>query len=437
MILLKTELEGGGKLLSIRTDKFKNETLSATLTFPMEQRKTRLCRLLFSMLKRGCRAYPDISALSRALDDLYDANLETMCAPTGEKVAAGFVLECLDGKYAGGEDLLGGASNILLRMISDPVLDESGLFPERAFNVEKRNLCDSIRASDNDPRIHSYQLCRSIMFEGEPYGLRAIGGVADVNSVSNREIADFRREYLSMSAPVFVYVGRRSPGEISELIADSFSAFGNKNKDIELGETVLRTASTNMRSVEEEMAVIQGKLTVGFRSDVGPTDPDFYGAMFVNDIFGGSAASKLFRNVREAQSLCYSCSSSYESAKGSIFVRSGIANENKDRVISEILSQFEDIKKGNISDYELECSKRSLVNYYRQAEDSPYSLESFYRSRLMLGSDITLAETVNRIEQVTREDIVRAAGRFGADTCAFVRGSLSGIDMGEGEYDED
>ncbi|MEE0970699.1 MAG: pitrilysin family protein [Clostridia bacterium] len=435
MIPKKIELSGGGYLLALRTDKFKTETLTVSLPYPMDQRRTRLCRLLFGVLKRGCEEYPDISSLSRRLDDLYDANIDMVTVPTGENVAAGFVVECLDGRYVGdGTDILAETMDTLRKMVYSPLLTKDGLFDERVLQIEKRNLCDLIRDSDNDPRIHSYQLCRSMMFEGEPYGLRSMGSIEDIMAAENREVSKFREEFLSMSAPICIYVGSREESEAAKLVSSYFGEFGGKK--MTLGDTILKPAVSKMRYVEEEMSVVQGKLTMGFRAEMGIHSEDVFAAMLFNDIFGGSPVSKLFRNVRERMSLCYSCSTSFDSSKGALFMRAGIANENKDRVIDEVLHQFGEIKKGNISDYEIECSKKSIINYYRQAEDSPFAIESYYRTRLMCGVERTPEESIDMINKVTKEDIVRAADKFAPDSVAFIKGTAESKYFEEGDDEE-
>ncbi len=435
MLPKKIKLRRGGILLAVETDKFKSEMLTLSLPFPMEQRKNRLCRLLFNILKRGCVSYPDLSSLSRRLDDLYDANIEMMTSSTGENTAAGFVVECLDSAYVGcGEDLLSGAMDTLGKMLYEPLLSENGAFNEKVLEIEKRNICDGIRASENDSRIRSYRLCRQLMFEGEPYGRPSLGSIEEIMSVTGRELADFRYEYLSMSAPLFVYVGRRGSNEIEELIYKHFPDFGGS--DMTLGDTVYKSAPSKMRSIEEDMAVVQGKLTMGFRADMSPCDDDFYAALLFNDIFGGSASSKLFRNVREAQSLCYYCGTSFDGTKGVIFMRSGIANENKERVMDEVLHQFDEIRRGNISEYEFDCSVKSSLNSYRQAEDSLYSIENFYRNRFISGAEHTFLEAAEKISSVRAEDIVRAANRYAPDSTAFVRGTAESSSAFE-EYDDE
>ncbi|MBR3967211.1 MAG: insulinase family protein [Clostridia bacterium] len=423
---------GRGKLLALKTDKFKIELLTLSMTFPVSPRKRSLCSLLFSTLKRGCVPYPDIASLSRRLDDLYDANITTMLNPIGDSISAGFFCECLAKECArGDEDLLGGTLDTLHKMLYEPLLDGNGSFREKTVEIEKKNLCDSVRASENDPKYRAAMLCREVMFRGEVSGLPQHESVERIMEITPRDISEFYREYLNISEPLFVYVGSRDADEVKSLIEEYFPELGGAS--LEFIRPEIKKAPAEMRQVEEEMAVLQGKLTMGFRADIGANDPDRYATMLLNEIFGGSPASKLFKNVREKQSLCYSCSSIYNYNKGAIFVQSGISNENKVRVIGEIASQFDDIKNGNISEYELMCAKRSIENSVRQSLDSPYSIEHFYRARIISGINETQDDIISALENIEKNDVARAASRFGADTCAFIRGTLAG----GGEYDEE
>lgn len=426
---------GRGDLLAIKTDKFKIELLTLCMTFPASPRKRGLCSLLFSTLKRGCRSYPDIASLSRRLDDLYDANITTMMNPIGDSISAGFFCECLaKGCVKGDEDLLCGTLDTLRKMLCEPLLDDDGYFREKTLEVEKKNLCDSVRASESDPKYRSAALCREVMFDGEVSGLPHYESVDKIMEITPRDVTEFHSEYLTLSRPLFIYVGSRSAEEVKELVEIYFPDLGGKAS--EFSRPTIKNAPDEMRTAEEEMAVLQGKLTMGFRAELGANDKDRYATMLLNEIFGGSPASKLFKNVREKQSLCYSCSSIYNYNKGAIFVQSGISNENKDRVVNEIIAQFDDIKKGNISDYELDCAKRSIINSIKQSSDSPYSIEHFYRARTISGIKEEPDEIISAVSALGASDVVAAAKRFNADTCAFIRGTLEGECDEEGDYDE-
>lgn len=418
----KTKINAN-QLLIVKTNKFKTELLTAAMSLPYEPRSSMLCSLLFSVLKQGCKEYPSPQYINCRLDDLYDSTIGTAYSPIGENATATVISEWLDEMYIPDRTpVMGGTLEVLSKMLTEPLLDENGFFLEDIVANEKKALCDKIRAADNNPKSRSQRLCLETMFASEPYANRILGSADAINAVTPRCLTEFYYEFLKSSSLQFVYVGSRGE-EIIPIIDDVFSGIGGKPS--KLNETIIKKANREIRFVSEEMAVTQGKLTFGFRSDIDFFSEDIYPAMLLNDIFGGSPSSKLFRNVREANSLCYSCSSTYDFAKGAIFVCSGIANENKDRVVGEILRQFEKIQKGEVSDYEFECSKKAIVNYYMQANDSAYSIENFYRQRMLYGMQITLEETVKKLMALKKEDVINVALRFAPDTCAFVKGTLA------------
>lgn len=416
-------LEGGSPLIVVKTDKFKTELLTISAAVPYSAENSLLCNLLFAVLKRGCVPYPTIPAISRRLDDLYDANIGTMVTPTGENLSAGFICECIDRKYVPEkDDIFAGALDVLRSLAAEPLTDSDGIFPASSVESEKKILGDNILAMENDPKTRSYELCRSELFRGEPYGENLLGKYSRATSITREELTAFYRGFLENSLPRIIYVGSRDAREVSELVREKLGFFGGKK--LHRCETIIKKGDGNIRYVENEMAVRQGKLTMGFRSDISVHDGDLYASVVMNDIFGGSAASKLFKNVREAKSLCYYCSSSLHIFKGAMFVRSGISNKNRDKVTGEVLRQFDDIKNGRISDEELEYAIKSNVFAYKQISDSTYSTESFYRSRSMYGLSETPYDAIEKILAVKKEDVTRAANRYFEGASAFIRGTL-------------
>ena len=95
--------------------------------------------------------------------------------------------------------------------------------------------------------------------------------------------------------------------------------------------------------------------------------------------------SKLFMNVRERLSLCYSCSASMNSYKGLMFVSCGISPDNRQAAFDEIMAQLAEIQAGNFSEEELHNAIVSLQNGYRQLKDSPAGLENYSLGRLLFG----------------------------------------------------
>ena len=155
--------------------------------------------------------------------------------------------------------------------------------------------------------------------------------------------------------------------------------------------------------------------------------------LLCNEILGASPVSKMMMNVREKLSLCYECSSVYNSARGAIFATIGIDKENYELAKNAIMLQLEDIKQGNITALELDAAKKSIYNVYSSLCDSPDSIERFYLGRLINGVDVDIAEFLSKINSLTLDDVKNAASKIAPHTIFFLCGNG---DVEEDEFDE-
>ena len=63
----------------------------------------------------------------------------------------------------------------------------------------------------------------------------------------------------------------------------------------------------------------------------------------------------------------------------------GIDNDDRTAAVEEILRQLDEIRRGNITDAELEAARESIENDCRAAEDHPSDYEDFARIERLFG----------------------------------------------------
>ena len=177
-----------------------------------------------------------------------------------------------------------------------------------------------------------------------------------------------------------------------------------------------------VKRVTEEQQIVQGKLSIGFRTNVYVNDEDYPAMMMYNSILGCGIFSKLFNNVREKLSLCYYASSSVDYLKGIMLINSGIEVSNFQKAYDEILVQMEDIKNGNISDMEMSAALLGTVNSINSTSDNPFVLDDYYLGKIISGKMITLDELVENLKKVTKDDIMKVAEKIQLDTVYFLKG---------------
>ena len=316
----------------IPTDRFKTARLTVYTVASADSRSSPLSTLMYGVLRRGSEAYPRLALLNRRLDELYGTTLTIRNYLHGDSQVISLTAEMLEDEFLpaadrGRMDILGGVMDLLAQILLHPLTDEAGLLRADAVDKEKQALCDSIRADRNDTRSYSGNRLRSLMCAGEPYGLSLSGSVEMIEGVTAKEVTDHWRQFVSRARCEVFYVGRASEDTVRDHWMRAFGAWNPA--PIDLPPAVLHTAPVEVRRVDEDMPVAQGKLEIGFRTGITPDHPDAIAQSVFNEIFGGTSVSRLFMNLREKHSLCYHCYSAAVAHKGLLNVSCGILPQNQ------------------------------------------------------------------------------------------------------------
>ena len=182
-------------------------------------------------------------------------------------------------------------------------------------------------------------------------------------------------------------------------------------------------AGTQPQIVEEALDVTQGKLAMGFRTGgVTCWEEDYPAMVLCNAVFGGTTLSKLFMNVREKLSLCYYASSVLEKMKGLVLVSSGIEFDKYETARDEILAQLEQIRRGEIEDWEMEGARRTVIGGYRATLDDQGRQEEFWLGQSAAGLEEDIPALCTQLETVTKEQVAQAAQKLQLDTIYFLKG---------------
>ena len=193
------------------------------------------------------------------------------------------------------------------------------------------------------------------------------------------------------------------------------------------------SAGATVKTAQDDFEVVQSKLCIGYRADIQPDSPMLNPMRMMTAILGGTPTSKLFLNVREKQSLCYYCGANLDRTKGVILIDSGVRPDNVEKAKAAIFAEVEAMKQGNFTDEDMRFALLSLQNTFRSVEESPFSVESYYRAQKVFGIQETPEDQCVKLAAVTREDIVRAANMMELDTVYLLNGTAQGE---EDEADE-
>jgi len=173
------------------------------------------------------------------------------------------------------------------------------------------------------------------------------------------------------------------------------------------------------QEITDNLDITQGKLVIGLQIEAIEKEAKFIVSMY-NTILGGSPNSKLFQNVRERESLAYTARSSYVRQKNNIFIKCGIEIENYKKAVDIIKEQLEEMKTGKFSDEDLENSRRYILTGIKMLEDEQDTFITYAIGQELSGGEVNVEKYIEKISEVTKEQIVEIAKKIEIDTIYFL-----------------
>ena len=413
------ELFPGITLRCFPDRRFKQGCLSFQIVRPMRAEEASRNALLPAVLLRGTEHHPDLRSITLRLDELYGASVGTLVRRVGDYQTTGLSCGFIEDRFAmPGDRVLEPMVDFLREILMEPLTEEGGF--DRSFvESEKKNLIATIESELNDKRAYAMGRMIRTMCRADSYGVPRLGEVSDVAAIDHRSLYDHYRKILRESPIHLFYVGSAPRETVAALLKKILE--GLEREYIPLpGQTPF--CPTEGSHLTEEMDVTQGKLCMGYVTPITNRSRDFVAMQVMNVIFGSGMTSKLFCNVREKLSLCYSIGSAYYGSKGIVTLAAGIDFDKEQQTREEIARQLEACRSGEITDEELTAAKEAILSGLRGTHDAPGSIEGYYATSALSGMEMTPAEYMEKVYSVTRDQVVAAAKKLQLHTTYFLKG---------------
>lgn len=397
----------------IKTGKFKTNTIALKFLSPLERETITERALLPFVLQKGSKKYSDERELRLKLDDLYGAKFSINSSKKGENHVITFVLDFPNERFLPGENnLVEQCLQFLYDILMNPNVSDRQ-FNERVVEREKETLENKIKAIIDEKIQYANIRLIDEMCKNEKYSIHSHGYLEDLPNISARSLYDTYERMINEDKLDIYVVGDFNQDEMKNQIESVFQLNRQSRHDVVQSTSV---EPNEVEEVLEKQKVQQAKLHIGYRTGITYRDPDYFALQLFNGIFGGFPHSKLFINVREKHSLAYYAASRLESNKGLLFVYSGIAPEQFEKAKDIILEQHEDIKNGQITEEELEQTKKMLIHQIKETVDRSGGIVELYYQQEINQFDIGLDEIYERIQSVTRDEVINIAHQIKLDT---------------------
>ena len=412
-------LSAGVTLRCCRDSRFKQGCLSIQLLRKMDAGEAAMNALLSAVLLRGTKAHPDLRAITRRLDELYGASVSPLVRRVGDYQTVGLYCGFMDDRFAlPGDKVLEPMIGFLEEILLNPLVKDGAFLPE-IVESEKKNLISAIESELNDKRSYAMGKLLKIMCREDSFGLPRLGEPSQVEKIDPQGLYRHYEDILRTAPVDIFYVGSADSRTVANLLTPLLSRTQREPMDLP-PQTAF--CSAQGQDAAETMEVSQGKLCMGFTTPITNRTPEFAAMQVMNALFGAGMTSKLFQNVREKLSLCYSVGSGYYSTKGILVVHAGIDFDKEQQTREEILRQLALCRNGEISDMELNAAKEAMLSSLRGTHDSPGAIEGYYATAAISGLAMDTRAYMTAVESVTKEQVVAAANTVKLHSTYFLKG---------------
>ena len=417
----QTEIKKGIKLHTIKTEKFKTNLIAIMLTTKLNRENVTKNALVPAVLRRGTKNLTTQEEINKKLEEMYGASLDCGLDKTGDNQVLKFYIETVNDEFLPqeAENMLKTSLEKIFEFVFNPYL-ENGCFKKEYVEQEKENIKQIIDGKIDNKARYSLDRCIEEMYKDKPYGLYKYGYVEDMKNINEKNLYEYYQQLIN-ECKIDIFVSGIIDEETENIIKNNENIIKLKDREPQYNEPEIIAKRTEKENdVQESMDVTQGKLIIGMDLDIDDDNLRF-DVMIYNSIFGGSANSKLFQNVREKASLAYTASSSYYRFKNNIFINCGIEIKNYEKALEIIKQQIEDMKKGDFTDEEVENTKKGIIASIKTIDDEQDTEITYFFSQELSKSKCNIEQYMQRISEVTKDKVVDVANKVSINTVYFLK----------------
>lgn len=418
---MSLEIASGVNLKVIPSDKFKTTQITIRFLAPLTRNNINQRSLLAKILENSSQKYPTPKELNEILAELYGATFSVDVRRRGQVHELSFNIRVINDKYINMDnDIIMHAFAFLKEVIFNPVL-EGHKFNLSIVSREKQQLIKNIASIKDDKQDYALIQLQDLYFEDKSQEIPIFGSEDEIESITADDLYHVYQDMIYNDLVSIIVVGDTKEKQIEQYVKLlNFADRNNKQLNYKYVQSVRPDYTINVD--QENLA--QSKLAMAYNTSIYFGDLSYYSLLVFNGLFGGFPHSKLFMNIREKESLAYYASSMLDNYRGYLIVQSGIAKENKDKVIELIKQQLKDLASGEFSDGELNQTKEMLIGQFLNKLDQPQFLKEIEILNQMYPKwNYSKKEYIKNIKNVTKKDIQAIAKQVKLQSIYILEGS--------------
>jgi len=279
-------------------------------------------------------------------------------------------------------------------------------FESKEVEKERTVVLQEIGMTEDTPEEYIHTLSGNTYWGNNPLGRSILGPRENILSFDSETIREFFSRFYQPERILIAAAGNIEHDHFVNLVGHQFESINAGN-----GFPVRVTPTGQSKVTIHSKDLEQIHICMGTKG-LSITDPKRYAFSLINTILGGNMSSRLFQQIRENRGLAYSIysfiSSHVDTGMCGVYV--GVDPKNAKETIEVILSEILKLKKIPVDSTELRSAKEyTKGNLMLASESIDNQMVRLAQNEIHFGRYIPLQEVVNKIEEVTADDIIDLA----------------------------
>lgn len=398
----------------LKTNKFKSVTGKLYFKSLVNKEKVTYRDVLRSILLESCKKYNTPERLYIKALENYDAYYSTSSARYGNYQISSFTFLSLIDKYTK-EGNLDEVADTFCEFIFNPLV-KNNAFDKETFDMivsKKKAYLEKIKESSE---AYAERMTYKSLNQNKPYSY-----MSEIKYLDEMTPESLYKDYLSMINESEVELVLAGDIEFDNPIIEKITSRIKNNKTFDNKLIITNDDEKDeLIKIKDKASGTQNILNIiMYLKNVNDYEINYVAPLYIIILGGSGSFSRIFRIIREENSLAYYSFGTFEKDDGIMEITMGIEKENYDKAFDLTCEVIDSMKK--INEKELEEAKKSLTSSLLESLDNIFNVTGrYYNTKLFNLPQVD--EFIEKINKVKVDDIELLATKLKPNLSYFLEG---------------
>ncbi len=300
-------------------------------------------------------------------------------------------------------------------------------FPDDELERERQVIIEEIRKYEALPDERIHDLLMAGLWQGGGLGHPILGTEASVRGLTRADLLHGWRRHFAADRVIITAVGHIRHADVAAMAAEHFAALPER-RAVGLAQPEGDRIARQIMEEDEE----QVNFCWGGRS-YPASDPRNFALAILDAIFGASATSRLFQEIREKRGLAYDITSeAIGFRRTGIFYAAGAASpETFPAVLALVRQEIDGLRRRGITDAELARAKEQMkCGLALGMEGTLDRMRRLASHQFTWGQIYPLRYLIDQLNRVTRDDVMQVITEL-MDTATWTFAAIGPVQEAE------